>query len=165
VQVKPGAGPRHLAFHPGGKYVFVLNELHSTVTVFTRDSADGRLAERQTVGTLPKNFTGANTGAEIEVSADGRFLYCSNRGHDSIAIFAINPRAGSLNSIGHVSTQGRTPRNFAIDPTGRFLLVANQNSDNIVVFRVDQKTGQHSSANQTAEVPTPVCLKFAAPFS
>ena len=165
VQVKPGAGPRHLAFHPNGKYLFVLNELQSTVTSFTRDSGDGRLEERQTLSTLPNDFSGTNTSAEIEVSADGRFLYCSNRGHDSIAIFAINPRDGALNSIGYESTQGRTPRNFAIDPTGKFLLVANQNSHNIVVFRVDQKTGQLSAANQTAEVPTPVCLKFTAPFS
>ena len=165
MQAKPGAGPRHLAFHPGGKYVFVLNELHSTVTAFTRDSRDGRLDERQTISTLPKDFGGPNTGAEIEVSANGRFLYCSNRGHDSIAIFAINPRDGSLNSIGYQSTQGRTPRNFAIDPTGQFLLVANQNSDSIVVFRVDRKTGQLSSANQTAEAPSPVCLKFTAPIA
>ena len=165
VQVKPGAGPRHLAFHPNGRCLFVLNELHSTVTYFTRDPGEGRLEERQTLSTLPNDFTGTNTAAEIEVSKDGHFLYSSNRGHDSIAIFAISPRDGSLNSIGYESTQGRTPRNFAIDPTGKFLLVANQNSNNIVVFRVDQKTGQLSSAKQTAEVPTPVCLKFTNPFS
>ncbi|MEP6743515.1 MAG: lactonase family protein [bacterium] len=165
VQVKPGAGPRHLAFHPTGKYIFVLNELHSTVTAFTRDPVKGSLKELQTLTTLPKDFTGPNTGAEIVVSADGRFLYCSNRGHDSIAIFAVNPRDGVLTSIGHEFTQGKTPRNVAIDPTGTFLLAANQKSDNIVVFRVDQRTGRLSSTNQRAEVPSPVCLKFTAPFS
>ena len=165
VQVKPGTGPRHLAFHPSGKYVFVLNELHSTVTVFTRDPEKGSLKELQTLTTLPQDFTGTNTSADIHVSPDGRFVYCSNRGHDSIAIFAIDPRQGTLMSVGHESTRGMTPRNFAIDPTGAFLLVANQKSDNIVVFRLDQKTGRLSSTGQTAEVPSPVCLKFTTPFS
>ena len=165
VQVKPGAGPRHLAFHPSGKYVFVLNELHSTVTAFTRDLEKGSLKERQTLATLPKDFTGTNTSADIHVSLDGRFVYCSNRGHDSIAIFTIDPRDGALTSLGHESTRGMTPRNFAIDPTGAFLLVANQKSDNIVVFRLDKKTGRLSSTGQVAQVPSPVCLKFTAPFS
>jgi 6-phosphogluconolactonase len=161
AQAKPGAGPRHLAFSPNGRYVFVLNELHSTVTAFKRDPAQGGLKELQTVNMLPKGFTGANTGADIHVSADGRFLYCSNRGHNSIAIFTIDPRVGALKLAGHDSTQGLTPRNFAIDPTGRFLLAANQNSDSVVVFRRDQKTGRLSSTGHVAEVPSPVCLKFA----
>ena len=165
VQVKPGAGPRHLAFYPGGKYVFVLNELHATVTAFARDRSNGGLKELQSITTLPKNFTGTNTSADIHVSSDGRFLYCSNRGHDSIAIFTIDPRNGALTSIGHESTRGMTPRNFAIDPTGTFLLVANQKSDNIVVFQLDQKTGRLSSTGQVVQVPSPVCLKFTAPFS
>ena len=165
AQIKPGAGPRHLAFHPSNKYVFVLNELHSTVTAFTRDRGKGSLKELQTLTTLPKDFTGTNTSADIHVSPDGRFLYCSNRGHDSIAIFAIDPRNGSLSIFGHESTRGMTPRNFAIDPTGEFLLVANQKSDNIVVFRLNQKTGRLSSTGQVAQVPSPVCLKFTAPFS
>ena len=165
VQVKPGAGPRHMAFHPIGKYVFVLNEMHSTVTAFTRDPAKGSLQEVQTLTTLPKDFTGTNSSADIHVSADGRFLYCSNRGHDSIAIFTIDPRNGALNPVGHESTRGKTPRNFAIDPTGEFLLVANQKSDNIVIFRLDQKTGLLRSTGQEAQVPSPVCLKFTAPFS
>jgi 6-phosphogluconolactonase len=160
VQIKPGAGPRHLAFHPSGKYVFVLNELHSTVTAFTRDPEKGSLKELQTLPTLPKDFTGTNTSADIHVSSDGRFVYCSNRGHDSIAIFAIDPRRGGLTTVGHESTRGMTPRNFAIDPTGEFLLVANQKSDNIVVFRLNQKTGRLSSTGQVAQVPSPVCLKF-----
>lgn len=165
VQVKPGTGPRHLVFHPSGNYVFVLNELSSTVTAFTRDPEKGSLAELQTLTTLPKDFTGTNTSADIHVSSDGRFLYCSNRGHDSIAIFTIDPRHGALTSVGHESTRGMTPRNFALDPTGAFLLVANQKSDNIVVFRLDQKTGRLSSTDQVGEVPSPVCLKFTAPFS
>jgi 6-phosphogluconolactonase len=165
VQVKPGTGPRHLAFHPSGKYVFVLNELHSTVTVFTRDPEKGRLKELQTLTTLPQDFKGTNTGADIHVSPDARFLYCSNRGHDSIAIFAIDPRNGSLNSLGNESTRGKTPRNFAIDPSGAFLLVANQKSDHIVVFRIDQRTGRLSSTGHIAEAPSPVCLKFTGPFS
>src|SRR5439155_17476460 len=129
VQVKPGAGPRHLTLHPSGKYVFVLNELHSTITTFARDPGKGSLKELQTLSTLPADFKGTSWSADIHVSADGRFVYCSNRGHDSIAIFRIEPRNGALTSVGHESTRGMTPRNFAIDPTGSFLLVANQKSD------------------------------------
>jgi 6-phosphogluconolactonase len=165
VQVKPGAGPRHLAFDSSGKNLFVLNEMHSTVTAFARDPEKGSLKELQTLSTLPEDFKGTNSSADIHVSPDGRFVYCSNRGHDSIAIFAINPRNNLLTTVGHESTRGKTPRNFAIDPSGRFLLVANQNSDSIVVFRVDQKTGRLVSAGQVAQVPSPVCLKFTAPFS
>ena len=165
VQVKPGAGPRHLAFGPSGKYVLVLNELHSTVTTFARDPGKGSLKELQTLSTLPKDFTGTNTSADIHVSPDGRFLYCSNRGHDSIAIFTIDPRHGALTSVGHEFTRGMTPRNFAIDPTGRFLLVANQKSDNVVVFRIDERRGRLSPTGHIAGVPAPVCLKFTDPFS
>jgi 6-phosphogluconolactonase len=164
AQVKPGAGPRHLAFHPSGRYVFVLNEMHSSITAFARDPGKGSLQELQTLSTLPKGFTRKNSSADIHVSPDGRFVYCSNRGHDSIAIFAINPRQGLLTTVGHESTQGKTPRNFAIDPAGRFMLVANQNSDNIVVFRVDQKTGRLNATGQVTTVPSPVCLKFTKPF-
>src|SRR5436190_8383194 len=164
VQVKPGAGPRHLAFDSAGKYIFVLSELHSTITSFARDPVKGSLRELQTLTTLPKDFTGTNTGADIHVSPNGRFLYCSNRGHDSIAAFAINPRGGHITFISHESTRGMTPRNFAIDPTGAFLLVANQKSDSIVVFRLDQTTGRLNATGQVAQVPAPVCLKFTQPF-
>ena len=143
----------------------MLNELHSTVTAFARDREKGSLKELQTLTTLPKDFTGTNSSADIHVSSDGRFVYCSNRGHDSIAIFAIDPRSGELTPVGHESTRGMTPRNFAIDPAGRFLLVANQKSDNIVVFRIDQKTGRLNSTGQVVQAPSPVCLKFTAPFS
>ena len=145
--------------------MFVLNELHSTVTAFKRDPGKGGLQELQTLSTLPKDFTGTNSSADIHVSPDGRFLYCSNRGHDSIAIYAIDPRNGALTAVGHEPTRGLTPRNFAIDPAGGFLLVANQKSDNIVVFRLDPKTGRLSPTRQVAQVPSPVCLKFTTPFS
>jgi 6-phosphogluconolactonase len=163
-QVKPGAGPRHLAFHPSGKFLFVLNELNSTVTAFARDQRKGSLKELQALTTLPPDFSGTNSGADIHVSSDGRFLYCSNRGHDSIALFMIDPRGGGLTgltSIGHESTRGMTPRNFAIDPTGAFLLAANQKSDSIVVFRRDQKTGRLAATGHVVQVPAPVCLKFS----
>jgi 6-phosphogluconolactonase len=165
VQVKPGAGPRHLTFHPSGKYAYVINELHATVTVFGHDRARGNLKEVQTVPTLPTDFTSENTSADIHISPDGRFLYCSNRGHDSIACFKIDPRTGKLAFIAHESTEGKTPRNFAIDPTGAFLLVANQNSDNIVTFRRDRKTGRLSATGHVAEVPSPVCLKLTTQFA
>ncbi len=161
VSVKPGAGPRHLTFHPAGKYAYVINELDATVTAFFQDRATGSLKEIQTVATLPPDFTDANTSADIHVSPDGRFLYCSNRGHDSIAAFRIDLRNGKLTFVAHESSGGKTPRNFAIDPTGRFLLVANQNSDTIVTFRLDRNTGQLSPTGQVAKVPSPVCLKFA----
>jgi 6-phosphogluconolactonase len=165
VQVKPGAGPRHLTFHPDGRFAYVINELHATVTAFAHNRAQGNLKGVQTIATLPADFTGADTSADIHVSPDGRFLYCSNRGHDSIAAFRIDPQNGKLTFIAHESTGGKTPRNFAIDPTGAFLLVANQNSDNIVTFRRDRKTGRLSATGHVAEVPSPVCLKFTTPFS
>ncbi|HWN08648.1 MAG TPA: lactonase family protein [Pyrinomonadaceae bacterium] len=161
VPAKPGAGPRHLTFHPSGKYAYVLNELNATVTAFAHDRVHGNLSEVQTVPTLPREPTAADTGADIHVSPDGRFLYCSNRGHDSIAGFMINPRNGKLDFIAHEPTGGKTPRNFVIDPTGAFLLVANQRSDNIVTFRRDRKTGRLTPAGHVAEAPSPVCLKFA----
>ena len=165
VQVKPGAGPRHLVFHPAGNYAYVINELHATVTAFAHNRGDGSLAEVQTIATLPTDFTGANTSADIHASPDGKFLYCSNRGHDSIAAFKINSRNGRLTLIAHESTQGKAPRNFAIDPAGNFVLVANQKSDNIVTLRRDRKTGRLSATGQVAEVPSPVCLKFTTPFA
>jgi len=164
VKLKPGAGPRHLAFHPSGKFMFTLNEIDSTVTAFARDRKNGSLKELQTLSALPAGFTGTNTGADIHVSSDGRFLYSSNRGHDSIAVFMINER-GALTAVDHQLTGGSTPRNFAIDPTGAFLLAANQKSDNIVVFRLDRKSGRLSPTGQVAHVPSPVCLKFTAPCS
>jgi 6-phosphogluconolactonase len=158
VELKPGDGPRHFAIHPTGAYAFVINELHSSVTTFARDERKGSLTPVRTLSTLPADFMGANTGAEIDVSTDGRFVYCSNRGHDSIAIFAFNQKNGLI-AAGHEKTRGRAPRNFCIDPSGRFMLAANQNSDNLVVFRRDEDTGRLSLTSQV-EVPSPVCVKF-----
>jgi 6-phosphogluconolactonase len=160
VPVKPGAGPRHFAFHPTGKYGYVINELQSTVTAFAYDAGRGALSELQTITTLPGEFTSENSTAEVVVHPSGRFLYGSNRGHDSIAVFTIDPARGTLTAAGHTSTQGSTPRNFAIDPTGGWLFAANQRSDNIVVFRIDQKTGALAAAGQKLEAGSPVCVRF-----
>ncbi|MDT5120901.1 MAG: 6-phosphogluconolactonase [Acidobacteriota bacterium] len=164
VQVTAGAGPRHLTFHPGGKYAYVMNELNSTVTAFAHDSAQGTLKELPSISALPEDFKGQNTGADIHLSPDGKFLYCSNRGHDSIAAFGVDAASSRLSFIAHTPTGGKTPRNFAIDPTGNFLLVANQNSDTIVIFRRDAQTGKLQPTGNVAEVPSPVCLKLIAPF-
>jgi len=161
VQVKPGAGPLHFAFDPGGRYAYVMNELDSTVTAFTFDSTKGTLKEAQTVNTLPDGFSGMNTTADIHVSPSGNFLYGSNRGHNSIVVFEIEKRTGKLRFVEHAPTGGRTPRNFAIDPTGTYLLAANQDSDTIVTFRLDPSTGRLKPTGFVAEVPSPVCLKLA----
>lgn len=162
AMVNPGAGPRHFAFHPSGKFAYVINEMQSTITEFSYHRASGVLRPLQTISTLPKDFKGNNDTAEIEVHPAGRFLYGSNRGHGSIATFAINPTTGALTTVENVSTQGKTPRNFAIDPTGRYLFAANQASNNIVVFRVDPQTGHLTPTGQVLEVPSPVCVKFVA---
>jgi len=156
--VAPGSGPRHLSFHPNGRWAYVINEILSTVTAFHYDSKKGALTEFQTVSTLPADFTGESSTAEIEVSPNGKFLYGSNRGHNSIAIFSIDPASGKLTLIGHQSTQGKTPRNFAIDPTGTYLLAANQDSDNVVVFRMDSETGKLTPTGNEIQVSMPVCI-------
>jgi 6-phosphogluconolactonase len=158
VQVKPGAGPRHFTFHPSGRYAYAIDELDSTFTAFTCNGATGTLKELQTVSTLPSDFSGANSCAELSVSPSGKFLYGSNRGHNSIVSFAINESTGKLTYLEHVPTQGKTPRNFTIDPTGNFLLAANQESDTVVSFRIDSQTGRLKPTGHVAEIPTPVCL-------
>jgi 6-phosphogluconolactonase len=160
VQSKPGAGPRHFTFHPSGRYAYVMNELDSTVTVFRSDRITGTLKEAQTVRTLPESFSGINTTADIHVSPSGKFLYGSNRGHNSIVVFEIEEKTGKLKLIEHTSTEGRTPRNFAIAPTGTFLLAANQDSDTIVTFRLDPATGKLKPTGFVTEAPSPVCLKL-----
>jgi 6-phosphogluconolactonase len=160
--VTSGAGPRHFAFHPSGKFGYVINELQSTLTVFSYDPASGALDVLQPVSTLPQGFKGENAAAEVEVHPSGKFLYASNRGLDSIAVFAINARKGTLTPLGQVPTLGKTPRNFAIDPTGSYLFVANQDSDNIVQFRIDPSTGLLTPTGQVLEVPSPVCVIFLA---
>ncbi len=164
-QTKAGAGPRHFAFHQNGKFAFVINELDSSVTLLDFDATRGTLKEIQTVPTLPAGYSGENTCADIHVSPNGKFLYGSNRGHDSIVSYKIDAQTGKLDFIEHTPTQGKTPRNFAIDPTGKFLLAANQNSDSIVVFRIDEKSGKLASTGNAAQVPTPVCLKLIPAFS
>ncbi len=161
ARVAPGSGARHFAFHPNRRLVYVVNELSNTVTVFDYDTAAGKLTELQTVPTLPAAFTGRSTSAEVAVDAAGRFLYTSNRGHDSIAIFAIDARRGTLTPAGHVPTQGKTPRNFALDPTGRYLFAANQDSHNIVLFRVDAKTGAlEPTGTVLDDAPEPTMVLF-----
>jgi len=160
ANVNPGAGPRHLAFSPNGKFVYVVCELQSSVSAFSYDAQKGALQPLQTIATLPSDFKGENTGAEIEVSPSGKFLYASNRGHDSIAVFAIDAARGTLTPIEQVSTLGKTPRNFAIDSTGAYLFVGNQDSDNIVVFHIDSKSGQLKPTGQALKVVSPTCIAF-----
>jgi 6-phosphogluconolactonase len=160
IALAPGAGPRHLAFHPGGRFVYVINELLNTITAFGYDARTGSADEIQTIGTLPEGFTGQNTTAEIAVHPSGRFLYGSNRGHDSLVVYVIDPDNGRLDLAGHVHTQGRAPRNFAIDPSGHWILAANQNSDNVVVLSVDSTTGMPHATGRSVEVPAPVCILF-----
>ncbi len=162
AKLDPGAGPRHVAFHPNGKFAFVVNELQSTVTAFSYDPRLGALQKLNTVSTLPKSFTGSNDTAEIQVHPSGKFLFVSNRGHDSIALFSTDSKTGGLTLVDTFSTQGKTPRNFAIDPTGKFLLVANQDTNTIVFFRIDPNSGRLTPTGQTLRVPAPVCLKFVA---
>ncbi len=158
-ELKPGAGPRHFAFHPSGRFAYVINELNSTVTALAWNGAQGTLKEIQTVATLPEGFSGENYPAEVAVHPSGKFLYGSNRGRDSIAVFAI-AKNGTLTAVQDASTQGQVPRNFAIDPTGAWLLAANQRSNNVVLFRIDTKTGRLTPAGTTLEVGSPVCVKF-----
>ena len=160
TKVTQGSGPRHFVFHPNGQFAYTLSEMGSLVTVFAYDRAGGTLKDLQTISTLPKDFSGTNNSAELEVHPNGKFLYASNRGHDSIAVFAIDPRAKTLTLVEHVPTQGKMPRNFAIDPTGAYLLAANQNTNNIVIFRIDQKTGRLTPTGDDLKTPSPVCLIF-----
>jgi 6-phosphogluconolactonase len=162
AKLDPGAGPRHLAFHPNGKFAYVVNELQSTITAFAYDASHGGLRKLKTVSTLPKNFSGSNDTAEIKVHPSGKFLFASNRGHDTIALFSIDSKTGALTLVDHFPTQGKTPRNFEIDPTGKFLFVANQDTNNIRVFKIDPNNGRLTDTKRTLEVPSPVCLKFMA---
>lgn len=157
---EPGAGPRHFAFSPDGAAVYVINELASTMTVYAYDAGRGTLDRRQTVSSLPEGFDGQSTCAHIAVSPDGRFVYGSNRGHDSIAIWAVADD-GDVSLIANEPTRGTEPRNFALDPSGDWLLAANQKSDTIVPFRRDTQTGMLTQAGPVTESPTPVAIVFA----
>ncbi len=165
-QTKPGAGPRHFSFHKSGKFAFLINELDLTITSLAYDEKLGTLKEIQTVPTLPAGVSGAGSScADIHVAPNGKFLYGSNRGHNSIVSYRIDEETGRLEYLEHVSTGGKKPRNFAIEPSGKFLLVANQDSDNIVVLRNDEKTGKLQTTGNVAQVPVPVCLKFIPAFT
>lgn len=163
VVAQPGAGPRHADFHPTLPYAYVLNELDSTLAVYAYDSQSGELTREQLVSTLPDNFTGNNTTAEIAVHRSGRFLYCSNRGHDSIAAYAIDQTNGSLSLLGWTPTGGERPRYFGLDPAGTFLYACNERSHTIVTFRVDSATGALSPTGQVVETGSPVTIVFGTP--
>ncbi|NLZ05356.1 MAG: lactonase family protein [Phycisphaerae bacterium] len=160
ASLAPGAGPRHFAFTPDGKYAYVINELNSTMTAFAYDSATGALAEVQTVPTLPAGFAGSSYCAEVRVHPSGRFLYGSNRGHDSIVVYRVDPAHGALTFVEHETAGIKTPRNFNIDPTGAFCLVANQDGDSVVVFRIDPQTGALEPTSHKISVGRPVCIRF-----
>lgn len=161
AKVPAGGGPRHFVFHPNGRWAYANNELTSTVTALDYDADRGLLTPRETTSTLPRSYPGAdNTTAEIRVHPGGRWLYVSNRGHDSLAIFEIDAADGSLTPRGHVATRGKVPRNFNLDPSGQYVLVANQDSDNVVVFRLDEATGQLEFTGSEITVPRPVCIRF-----
>ncbi len=156
----PGSGPRHFTFHPNGRYAYGINELLSTITAFEYNAETGALAEMQTIGTLPEGFEGQNTTADVHVHPSGKFLYGSNRGHDSIAAYRIDPASGKLALLGHASSGGKSPRNFGIDPSGRYLLAAHQESDNVVAFRIDGETGLLEPTGSELEPGSPVCVVF-----
>ena len=161
AQLDPGSGPRHLAFHPDGKHVYVINELNNTITAFDYHAKWGGLTTKQVISTLPVGYTDVSYCADIHVHPNGKFLYGSNRGHESIAIFAIDEQ-GALTFIGHESVRGKWPRNFAIDPSGQLLYVANERSDNIVAFQIDPQTGLLHATGYEISVPKPVMICFAS---
>jgi 6-phosphogluconolactonase len=164
VSVDSGAGPRHLAFHPSGKFVYVLNEMGCTVTLFAYDAKRGTLSQPiQSARTLPEGFKDPNTCAEIQVHPSGRFLYASNRGHNSLAAFAINQSSGDLSLIDFFPSGGKTPRHFALDPSGKWLITENQDSDNVVVLEVDSSTGRLRNTGQVLPLGKPVCAVFVKP--
>jgi 6-phosphogluconolactonase len=162
IATAPGAGPRHLAFHPSGRWAYVINELNSTVDAFSYDADAGHLQAIQTITTLPDGFTGENHPAEVLVHPSGRFLYGSNRGHDSIVMYAIDPQAGTLTLGGHASSGGKGPRNFNVDASGRWMIVGNQSTNNALVLRVDPERGTLTPTGQELEAPSPICFKLLA---
>lgn len=159
VAVPPGSGPRHFAFHPSGKFAYVCGEMSSTVIAFAYDADKGVLRELQVLSTLPQETKG-NSTAETQVSPDGKRVYVSNRGHNSVAVFDVDEATGKLKAAGHCPTGGKTPRNFGIDPSGNWLIAANQDSGNVVVFKIDVKSGMPSPTGHEVQVSKAVCVKF-----
>ena len=162
VVAPPGANPRHVAFHPNGRWLYVLTEAGSTIMLFNWDAQRGAMSEVQTVSTLPKDFQGRSACAEIQVHPSGKFVYASNRGRDSIAVFSVDAKTGRLTAIQDVPSGGKTPRNFDLDPTAHWLLATNHDSNNAMVFRIDQQTGKLTPVGQPVEVPYPFCPRFLA---
>jgi len=162
VKVAEGAGPRHFAFHPSGKFAYVINEIGNTVTAFGYNGDKGQLAEIQTLSTLPPDFTGTSYTAEVVVHPSGKFLYGSNRGHNSLAVYAIDEKTGKLTSLEFPLVGGKVPRNFNVDPTGKFILVGNQDDDTISVMQV-QPAGTLKLLRNDVPAPMPVCIKFVTP--
>lgn len=160
VSFAPGSGPRHLSFHPAGRFLYVTDELASSVTALAWSAADGGLQPLQTLGALPEGWQGVNLCSDLQISADGGFLYAANRGHDSIASMAIDAASGRLTRLGHHPTMGKTPRQFTLDPSGRFLLIANQDADRVVVLARDGKSGLLSDSGERAAIGTPMCVKL-----
>ncbi len=161
--VKAGAGPRHMVFRPDGKFAYVINELNSTVTVFGYEADAGRLTEIQTISTIPPYFDGANTTAEIGITPSGKYLYASNRGHNSVMLFAVDSAKGTLTDIEDQSTGGKKPRHFGIQPSGRHLAIANQDSDNLLLCRIEEGNGRLKPSGVFADAPSPVCIVFVPP--
>ena len=160
AKVKPGSGPRHFSFHPSGKYAYVINEMACTVTAFRWNAKAGTLTEIETVTTLPVPVQRGFSTAEVVAHPNGRFLYGSNRGHNTLAVFQVDAASGKLKTVEHKSTQGEIPRNFAIDPTGQFLIAANQNSNTIVLFRINQTSGALEQIGSPIAAPSPVCVRY-----
>jgi 6-phosphogluconolactonase len=161
AKVPQGSGPRHVALTPDNRFAYVCNEMLSTVSAFAYDAAAGKLTPIDTLSTLPAGADKKhNSTAEIETSQDGRFVYVSNRGHNSIAIFSINPKSGRLKAMGHQSTEGKTPRCFKLDPSGEFMIAANQDTDNVISLRVDRRTGKLTPTGHSVRVSMPVCVQY-----
>jgi 6-phosphogluconolactonase len=163
AQSPPGSGARHVVFHPNGRWVYLINEMGSTIIQFDWDTKRGALTERQIISTLPKDFQGTSATAEVRVHPSGKFLYASNRGHDSIAAFSIDAKTGRLALLQHIPSGGKTPRNFDFDPAARWLLATNHGSNTAMVFRIDPQTGMLTATGEPLSVPSPYCPRFLHP--
>jgi 6-phosphogluconolactonase len=163
ASVKAGAGPRHMAFRPDGRFAYVINELNSTITAFAYDAEAGKLTEVQTVSTLPPHFDGSNSTAEIAVHPSGKYVFGSNRGHESVVLFEIDKDAGTLSYVEEQSTGGKTPRHFGLDRKGEHLIIANQNTDTLLVCRIDSGNGRLKPSGVFVDSPSPVCVVFLEP--
>ncbi|NQD64628.1 lactonase family protein [Bacillus haikouensis] len=160
VEAKPGSGPRHLTFHPNGKFVYVMTELSSEVLVLHYNAEDGSFSEQQYIPAIPEDFKETNDGSAIHISADGQYVYAGNRGHNSIAVYKVNQDSGSLTFVEWTSTEGNWPRDFVLDPTGEFLVASNQKSNTLTLFGRDKETGRLELLQSGVQVPEPVCVKF-----